>query len=76
MNKDKMYKRRTEALKTVNVKCECGHSINITNRYKRIVCSWCGKMVYLNEDDKKKNDFKSKVRNILNENSKVNNITF
>ena len=56
MNKDKYYKKMTEALKEVNVKCICGHSINITNRYKRKICRWCGRMVYLNEDDKKRND--------------------
>ena len=66
MNKDKYYKKMTEALKEVNVKCICGHSINITNRYKRKICRWCGRMVYLNEDDKKRNDFKLEMRKILN----------
>lgn len=66
MNKDKYYKKMTEALKTVNVKCSCGHSINITNRYKRIICSYCGRMVYLNEEDQKKHDFKNNLRRVLN----------
>ena len=67
MYKDKMYRRMTEALKTVNVKCECGHSMNITNRYKRKICKWCGRMVYLHEEDKKRNEFKSEMRRLLNE---------
>lgn len=66
MNKDKYYKKMTEALKEVNVKCSCGHSINITNKYKRLICSHCGRMVYLNEEDKKRNDFKVEMRRILN----------
>lgn len=66
MNKDKMYRKMTEALKEVNVKCSCGHSINITNRYKRKICRWCGRMVYLNEEDKKRNNFKVEMRKILN----------
>ncbi len=66
MNKDKYYKKMTEALKEVNVKCSCGHSINITNKYKRVICNWCGRMVYLNEEDKKRNNFKVEMRKILN----------
>lgn len=67
MNKNNMYLKMTEELKKVNVKCSCGHSINITNRYKRIICRWCGKMVYLHEEDKKRNEFKVEMRRLLNE---------
>lgn len=72
----KGFDRKTELLKTVNVKCTCGHSINITNRYKRLICKWCGKMVYLDKNEQKKNDFKNKLRSIINENNKNGNSTF
>jgi len=46
--------------------CTCGHVIAITNRYKKVVCNWCGKTVYLYEEDKKRNDFKEEMRRLLN----------
>ena len=55
-----------EKLKPYKTKCECGHVIIITNRYKRKICSWCGRMVYLHEEDKKRNDFKLEMRRLLN----------
>lgn len=46
--------------------CTCGHVIAITNQYKKVVCNWCGKTVYLYEEDKKRNDFKEEMRRLLN----------
>jgi ribosomal protein S27AE len=47
-----------EAKRAMSVKCRCGHSVEITNKYKRLICSWCGEMVYLN----KKDEFKEKIK--------------
>ena len=33
------------------VYCTCGHAINITNRYRREICSFCGKVNYLTKKD-------------------------
>ncbi len=49
------------------VTCECGHRMRITNKYKREICNYCGRMVYVRVEDKKRNEFKSKIRSILNE---------
>lgn len=61
------YQRISEAIEPYKVTCECGHRVTITNRYKRKICRWCGRMVYLHEEDKKRNDFKSEMRRLLNE---------
>lgn len=47
--------------------CECGHRVRLTNKYKRAICEFCGRMVYLNEEDKKRNDFKERMRKLINE---------
>ena len=33
------------------VKCSCGHSVVITNRYNRTLCKWCGKWVFKTKKD-------------------------
>lgn len=43
------------------VKCDCGHSITITNKHKRLICSWCGNYVYLH----KKDEFKNKLKEVM-----------
>jgi len=65
MNKNDVFIKITEELKKVNVKCKCGHSINITNKYKRLICNVCGKMVYLDKEEEKKNEFRNKLRRML-----------
>lgn len=63
--------RLTEALEPYKVMCSCGHRVVITNKYKRKICNWCGNMVYLNEEEQKKHDFKNnlekEIRRLLNE---------
>lgn len=56
----------TEALEPFKKKCKCGHTVVITNKFKRKICRWCGRMVYLNEEDKKRDNFKLEMRRILN----------
>lgn len=35
----------------VSVKCKCGHTVSIYNRYKREICTWCGRLVFLTKKD-------------------------
>ncbi len=43
----------------------CGHRVRLTNKYKRDICRNCGKMVYLYEEDEKKNEFRDKLRRMI-----------
>lgn len=27
-------------------KCKCGHSVTITNKLDKTICSWCGNLVF------------------------------
>lgn len=45
--------------------CQCGHRIRLTNKYKRAICEHCGRMVYLNEEDEKRERFKEEIRRKL-----------
>lgn len=51
---NKEIKQKQQLATNYSVKCECGHSILVTNKYKRTICSWCGKYVYANDEVKKK----------------------
>lgn len=62
----KEEKRFLEVLEQHKTKCPCGHIVAITNKNKRKICNWCGRMVYLDKEDKKRNDFKVEMRRILN----------
>lgn len=44
-----------------SVKCKCGHSMKITNKYKRQICRWCGHWVYKD----KKTEFEYKLKEQL-----------
>ena len=48
-------------------KCKCGHTLYISEQNKKLVCHWCGRLVFLHEEDEKKNNFKEKMRRLLNE---------
>lgn len=41
--------------------CKCGHRILIKNRFDRVICTHCGKMVYLH----KKDEFKDKIKGAI-----------
>ncbi len=47
--------------------CECGHSIYISEKMGSLICHWCGRKVYFDEKDKKKDEFKERMRKMLNE---------
>jgi len=44
------------------VKCTCGHSLFIRNKYGREICSWCNNWVYKD----KKTEFMYKMKEKLN----------
>ena len=54
----KHYKYDDEYISKVTIKCRCGHSVSIYNRFRREICSYCGRMVFLT----KKDEFKYKLK--------------
>nr|DAM30811.1 MAG TPA: 30S ribosomal protein S27 [Caudoviricetes sp.] len=54
----KHYKYDDDYISMVTVKCRCGHSVSIYNRFRREICSYCGRMVFLT----KKDEFKYKLK--------------
>ena len=40
-----------EYISQMTVKCKCGHSVTIFNRYRRAICSFCGRNVFLTKKD-------------------------
>lgn len=55
-------KKYAEALQNATVKCSCGCSTTITNKYHRAICRWCGNMVYLDKKEEFKNRMKEKLK--------------
>lgn len=52
---NKEIENREQIATDYSVKCpNCGHSILITNKYKRVICNWCGSWVYASEEAKRK----------------------
>ena len=43
------------------IKCECGHSVLFPQKADRVICSWCGKYVYKNEQVEFKYKMKEKL---------------
>ena len=33
-----------------SVKCKCGHSILVSNKYGRVPCKWCGRFVFATKE--------------------------
>ena len=47
-------------------KCKCGHSVIITNKLDKAICSWCGNLVFKNpkaEFEYRVNQMKQKLKN-------------
>jgi ribosomal protein S27AE len=68
--RNKIYKtnneiaKRHEIASTYSIKCgRCGHSVLVTNRYKRIICSWCGYYVFADKKDEFEYRLKEKMKN-------------
>jgi len=64
--------KKANDLEKIKVYCECGHSIpfRATNKYNndRLICHYCGKYVYRNEEIKKKyelEDFERKLKKYM-----------
>lgn len=49
--RSKKYKYNDEYTSLVSRTCKCGHVINIYNRYRREICSYCGALVFLTPKD-------------------------
>lgn len=60
MNFQELEKYTSERMK-YRVICKCGHRMEITNKYKRKVCSYCGIMNYLD----KKDEFKASLKKAM-----------
>lgn len=58
MDKHIKDQKRFELFQQYTVKCKCGCSVTIMNRRKKVLCSWCGRMVYLD----KKQEFNDKMK--------------
>jgi len=58
MTNFKKDQRQFEMFRQYTVKCKCGCSVTIMNRRKKVLCSWCGRMVYLD----KKQEFNDKMK--------------
>lgn len=41
--------------------CKCGHRVLMSNRKKKIICSWCGNYVYKNKQIEFEEKLKSKI---------------
>jgi len=52
------HKRATDE----SVKCSCGHSVVVTNKYNRVICSWCGRWVYKNKQTEFRYNFEKARR--------------
>lgn len=61
--------KREKIATEYSVKCKCGHSILIANRYNKLVCSWCGAMVFKTPQD----EFKYRLNERLKKNGKITN---
>ena len=61
MKKYNYIQKRVNALNKNRVYCKCGHSIVITNKYKKVICTWCGHMVFLD----KKTEFDYRMNRLL-----------
>lgn len=49
------------------VKCaHCGHRMLITNRFDRVICTWCGNWIYRN----KKAEFRYRIEKEMKKNAK------
>lgn len=66
LNFKEMTKRNSE-LSKVTIKCDCGHSVTIINKHKRLICSWCGRYVYLDPKDEFKDKLERSMKKVENE---------
>lgn len=46
-------------------KCKCGHSLSIRASLESVVCSWCNRRVFKDEEKQKAHDEKMKKRENL-----------
>lgn len=58
IDKRKPYMYDEEYTSMCSRKCKCGHTVTIYNRFKREICSYCGRYVFLD----KKTEFDYRVK--------------
>ncbi len=56
-----MFKYDDEYLSLITRKCKCGHSVAVKSRYRREICSNCGRYVFLTKEDEFKYRMKRKL---------------
>lgn len=63
---NKQIMQRHKIATDESVKCKCGHSILITNRYGKVICNYCGRLVFRNK--KEEFEYRLKERLLKDEN--------
>ena len=56
-----MFKHGDEYTSLLTRKCKCGHSVTIYSRFRREICSNCGRYVYLSKRDEFKHRMQRKM---------------
>ena len=56
-----MHRYNEEYASLMTRKCKCGHSVTIYNRFRREICSNCGRYVYLTKRDEFKHNMQRKM---------------
>lgn len=51
IDKIRPFKHNDEYTSLVSRVCKCGHVVNIYNRFRREICSHCGRYVFLTKKD-------------------------
>lgn len=51
IDKRKPFKYNSEFIAIHKRTCKCGHVVTILSRYRREICSYCGRYVYLSKKD-------------------------
>lgn len=57
----KPVRHKDEYTTLLKRKCKCGHVVTIYSRYRREICKWCGRYVYLTPKDEFLHKIKRKV---------------
>lgn len=58
--------KRFKDVSKCRYKCKCGHSVIITNKLDKAICSWCGNLVFKTpkaEFEYRVNQMKQKLKN-------------
>lgn len=56
-----MMRHKDEYTSLLTRQCKCGHSVTIYSRFRREICSNCGRYVYLTKKDEFKHRLQRKM---------------